>query len=333
MKKKIVFLTEGSKEIGFGHIIRSISLYQAFEEAGIRSSLIVNGDEYVSELINEYDSIILDWINDKANLEYQIKNADIAIIDSYTADLSIYNKVEQVVRTPVYFDDFKRLNYPRGIIINGSLNAEAINYQKKDDIVYLLGSSFLTLRKEFWNLPAKEINENIDNILLTFGGSDERNLTPCILQSISHMIPQAARHIIIGKGFDEENIINIKKYKINNTYLYMHPEAELIKNIMLESDVAISSAGQTLCELARIGSPAIAITTYDNQINNAMGFAGTGFISYAGNWNDAGLMDNIKTALELLNNKNIREERSKSGRKAIDGNGARNITNKILSYL
>ena len=32
--KKVIILTEGGKKVGFGHITRCISLYQAFEEKG-----------------------------------------------------------------------------------------------------------------------------------------------------------------------------------------------------------------------------------------------------------------------------------------------------------
>ena len=39
---KVFIITEGSKNIGFGHITRCISLYQAFEERGIIPEFIIN---------------------------------------------------------------------------------------------------------------------------------------------------------------------------------------------------------------------------------------------------------------------------------------------------
>jgi len=39
---KAFIITEGSKNIGFGHITRCISLYQAFEERGIIPEFIIN---------------------------------------------------------------------------------------------------------------------------------------------------------------------------------------------------------------------------------------------------------------------------------------------------
>ena len=50
---KVVIVTEGGKDIGFGHITRCISLYQAFEERGIIPEFIVSGDTTVASLLKE----------------------------------------------------------------------------------------------------------------------------------------------------------------------------------------------------------------------------------------------------------------------------------------
>ena len=39
---KVFIITEGGKNIGFGHITRCLSLYQAFEEKGILPKFIIN---------------------------------------------------------------------------------------------------------------------------------------------------------------------------------------------------------------------------------------------------------------------------------------------------
>jgi len=58
---KVFILTEGGEEIGFGHLIRCISLYQAFEERGITPKFVVNGDESIEDLLKNksYEILIL----------------------------------------------------------------------------------------------------------------------------------------------------------------------------------------------------------------------------------------------------------------------------------
>ena len=48
---KVTILTEGGRDTGYGHITRCTSVYQAFEERGIKSQLIVNGDETIKNLL------------------------------------------------------------------------------------------------------------------------------------------------------------------------------------------------------------------------------------------------------------------------------------------
>ena len=44
---KVFIITEGGKDIGFGHITQCLSLYQAFKEKGILPKFIINGDNNI----------------------------------------------------------------------------------------------------------------------------------------------------------------------------------------------------------------------------------------------------------------------------------------------
>lgn len=57
-----------------------------------------------------------------------------------------------------------------------------------------------------------------------------------------------------------------------NIRFFYSLDAEHMKTLMLESDVAISAGGQTLYELASVGLPTIAIQVVDNQSEDISGF-------------------------------------------------------------
>ena len=78
---------------------------------------------------------------------------------------------------PVCIDDNMRIEYPKGVVINGGIGAENMGYPLKDGVTYFLGIGYMPLRREFWDVPAKEIKKSIENIMVTFGGNDIRNLT------------------------------------------------------------------------------------------------------------------------------------------------------------
>ena len=97
--------------------------------------------------------------------------------------------------------DNNRLNYPKGLIVNGTLDASNMNYQKRDDMGYLIGNEFIPLRKDFWVIPKLKINDSIETILITLGGNDLRNLTPKILELLNYHFPNINKKIIIADSF------------------------------------------------------------------------------------------------------------------------------------
>ena len=328
---KVFIITEGEKNIGFGHITRCLSLYQAFEERGIKPKFIINGDNDIKYLLKRVNYQIFNWLDEKNKLYEIVKYGDIAIIDSYLADISVYNILSDLVKLSVYMDDNKRLDYPKGIVVNGSIYSEELNYPHRNGVTYLLGTKYTPLRKEFWEVPEKKIKEKIENIMVTFGGDDARNMTPKILAFLNEKYPNLIKNVIIGRAF--QNIDEIKKYADKNTNLIYYPDAEKMKEIMLESDIAISAGGQTTYELARVGTPTIALLLAKNQENNIKELEKIQFIINLGWWNNISIQDNILNSIIQINGENIRKEKGQNGRKCINGHGSLSIVNYLINYL
>ena len=324
---KVFVLTEGGRNLGFGHITRCTSIYQAFEEAGIESQLIVNGDQTVRDLLRDKNCKVFNWLNDRKNLLATVKNADIVFIDSYLADYGLYEKISNVVKTAVYIDDNVRLNYPRGFVLNGTLLAEQVPYPKSKEVNYLLGARYAPLRKEFWDVPAKPIRDNLETVMITFGGADIHNVTPKVLKLLTDAYPEMLKKVIIAKSL--QNTAETERLKDSNTELIYYPNAAEMKKVMLESDIAISAGGQTLYELARIGVPTIGICIAENQLHNIEGWSKSGFLKYVGWYSDENLERRLRSSVRYLANKRIRTHISEIGRKVIDGQGYKRIINAI----
>ncbi|WP_457642746.1 UDP-2,4-diacetamido-2,4,6-trideoxy-beta-L-altropyranose hydrolase [Persephonella sp.] len=325
---KVSILTEGSKNIGFGHVTRCLSLYQAFEEKGIKPELIINGDDSVSDLVKDTNYELINWLEKQNQILYRLQDRDIVVIDSYLADKTFYEKVSKIVKVPVYIDDNKRIDYPEGVVINGNIYAKELDYPSKKGITYLLGTRYTPLRKEFWEVQEKEIKEVIESIMITFGGDDIRSMTPKVLNQLVKNYPKLKKNIIIGKGFKDINKIKLLADK--NTRLIYYPDAAKMREVMLVSDIAISAGGQTLYELARIGVPTIAIIVADNQIKNVTAWEKIGFIYNAGLWKSNNVLSNINSFISKLTKKSTRKLKSITAKKIIDGYGARRIIKFLL---
>lgn len=325
---KIIIATEGGKIGGLGHIQRCLAISQAFEEKRIKSTFLINGDSSIKKALKGKNYQMSNWLKGKKGFFELVKKFDIAIIDSYLGDINFYQKLSELVKVPVYLDDNRRLDYPRGIVVNGGIHAKNISYPRIKNIRYLLGNRYVPLRKLFWEVNERKINNEIKSIMVTTGGNDPQSVMPKIAKFLKVHYPTLKKNIIIGHAF--QNIDEIKKEVDPKISLIYFPDAKKMKEVMLRSDIAISSGGQTLFELARVGVPTIAFRQAENQRLNLEAWDKAGFIEYVGDYNN--LERKLSQGLGKFSLKEERVKRIRVGLKLVDGQGARRIREALLTY-
>ena len=327
---KVKFFTEGGRGIGIGHLTRCLSLCQAFEEKGGECHFVVKGDEKVKGIVKQ-NLKLLDWVNDFHIYEQELEGADVVVIDSYMATLKHYFLACEKAKGSLFIDDFLRLEYPCGVVLNGSVYVQELNYPHKDSVEYLLGTRYIPLRKSFWEVEEKPIKDKVENILITFGGDDSRDMTPKVLMLLDKHFPHLKKLVVVGPEF--RNRENVYSFYSENVIIYENIQAEQMKNLMMQSDIAISAGGQTTYELARVGLPSVLVAVADNQLMNCMGWSKTGFAKYAGWWEDDKIFDNIVKAIKELMDINVRLSISEIGRSLVDGQGGRRVADLIKRNL
>jgi len=290
---------------------------------------IVNGDNSILNLLKGFDFRMFNWIKCAKRLFKEIAKADFIIIDSYLANKKLYSDLSKKMNgRMLMIDDYYRLDYPKGIVVNPSVQGNSLKYRRFKGVKYLLGKDYVILRDAALNAPKKVINREIKSVMLTFGGADRKNLTAKLLRILQSYCPRINKIVVIGRGFKSiERIEEIADKMINLEY---YPEAEKMIKLMLNSDVAISAGGQTLYELARIGVPTIGICVSDNQAGNILGLEREGFLKYAGRPEDINFTGNVIQAISELKEFSVRKNMSKTGQKLFDGKGAKRITSEIL---
>ena len=326
---KILILTECNSEIGFGHVTRCLSLYQAFKLKELSIELMVNGDSTIEPLLKDTEYTIFNWLDDSSKIFDYLNDFDIVIVDSYLADAEFYKCLSEIVSLGVYIDDNNRISYPKGLVVNGSIFADRLDYPSLNGVDYLLGSEFISLRREFWIVPVKKLVRNVESVMVTFGGDDLRNLTPHILRMLVEEYPKLYKKVVIGGGFKKNSkILDVIDC---NTELIYYPDARVMLKLMLESDIAVSAGGQTLYELARVGVPTIAIGVASNQTHNLENWHKIGFIEYVGFWNDINLLNNVINKMNSFNDVSTRIRKCEIGRGYVDGKGAFRIVRYCLN--
>jgi UDP-2,4-diacetamido-2,4,6-trideoxy-beta-L-altropyranose hydrolase len=273
---KVCIVTEGTAKTGYGHLTRCLALFQGFEEKNIIPTFIANCDESGKQVLKDIQIENIDWIADTEGLLKTVQGSDITIIDSYLAELSLYEKVSAGTKRCVYLDDTQRLQYPPGVIINGAVGAEDLSYQNANGNDLLLGLEYTPLRKEFWDINVNAGTKSKTDILVTIGAQDYDEISIGVLEVLLKNFPQYSYHVVLGFHDFGEKLTLFKKSK--QVTFYDSLNASEMRNLMYKCWLAVSAAGQTSYELARCGVGMILILVAENQLGNITGWSKKGLI-------------------------------------------------------
>lgn len=318
----VFILTEAGQKVGFGHLSRCSAVYHAFVRRGIKPVMIVNGDQGIGDFLKGIHHDVFDWLGGFQELLSRIAGADIVFIDSYLADEAKYRDIASTVTLTACIDDYKRIRYPQGVVINGLIYAPQMNYPSGKGVEYLLGARFAFLRKAFWKVSSKKISPQIKNIFMTFGGSDFLDLAPQTLSKVIEHYPDAQKTVVISQFY--KNINAVKKEADQRTKIVIDASESEMKRLMLKADVAVSASGQTLSELAVLGVPGVAVCVADNQRHNWKAWTKRGFIAAQPNANS------IVKGLTQLQSWTVRKRASAQLRKSISASGAFKIADALV---
>lgn len=244
----VAFYTEAGSKRGMGHLVRCYTLFQYFQKYTTKVEFFIDSDRDYSDSFEALNSFRWDTL--QCN-----KNYDAIFIDSYEADISIYKKLFHKTKLLICIDDYERLDYPAGIIINFAPDAKELFFKnKKSDTIYLLGLKYIPIREELQNTD----KEKKEQIFIMLGGSDIFNISENILNAIKDTA--ISKVIVIN---DKTVAKKLKNYPYTKV-LYKPKNSELVTE-MARSLLAISTASMTLYELSFLNIPTIIIALTYNQ--------------------------------------------------------------------
>jgi len=305
------FYTEAGKKRGLGHLIRSYTIYEKFKSLNVKSSFFLDSDIDFTHKFGDIKYFKWSELN-------TVSGYDIIFIDSYEADISLYEEISKSCRLAVFIDDYSRLDYPKGVILNFLPGANKLFFkQKKEKNTYLLGPEYIPTREQFLNsTPVKQ-----NQIFIMLGGTDIANLSLNILDCLKDI--DTKKVIVVNNKSVAEKLSKNQDAHV----LFQPTDKELAKN-MANSSLAIATASMSLYELAYFKIPAIILTVAKNQEIGAKQLIKYHFALKSISIEDKFLENKVKkeaTKQYLKNNLIINE--------SIDGQGAQRIFNNVMEMI
>ena len=340
---KIFFRADGNKNIGWGHVMRSISIASAFRKTG-SECVFVCADTAMVEVLDNYDFEHIVLNTDYTQMESEIDQfseiiikhkPDILFVDSYFVTYNYLSACKNLCKT-VYIDDVYSFPYPVDVLINYNVYADKEKYlelYKEESNIpkFVLGLSYVPLREEFKGIEY-ELRTVVKNVFVSTGGSDEAGLVLKLINVLlvkEEMTKGTKYHFILGSFEpDREEIYKLeKKYE----WIVVHEKVKRMSEIMSISDIAISASGSTLYELCACGIPTITYILADNQIEGATTFEKKGLMINAGDLREkdfsASRIDKLEEIYFSPEKRTILHNKIKS---FVDGNGSDTIVEYFI---
>ena len=255
-KKNIFIRVDGAPQLGFGHIYRSIALY---------NNLLPNKVTFLSKSHNEYqigfdylrslNLKVLSVSSDNETIDIIEKSkCDILVNDILDTEESYMEKLKHTGIFVVNFEDLGTGGVKADLVIN-ELYPSPISYNKK----YLSGLKYAVLNPVFERVKVEsEISRNVDRIIVTFGGTDPSGLTIKAIKSLEEINFKGKVDIVVGPG--NQRIIDISKLISNSTLrIEKHFKVLNMAELISKADLAITSAGRTVTELIAMSVPGIVL--------------------------------------------------------------------------
>lgn len=352
----VIFRADANHSIGMGHIMRCLSIADAFKDIGYRVSFIV-ADDGITNIVHDrgYETVILhsDFSSMEEEIDYwPLIHPDYIIVDSYYVTSKYLQELNKFGKRIVYIDDVYAFPYPVDVLVNYGINCNRDIYQLLYDdsnikLPYcIIGPEYAPLRSMFQGIEKKVQAKTVRNILVSTGGADELHIAlTMVYDLLKRNEDKYTYHFLIGKmNTDKEKIYSL--IRDNNPKYVLHESVSDMKSLIYSCDLVVSAAGSTLYEICACGVPFVTYGLADNQIPAAKKFDDMGLGVYIGDLRDPatvnpsdiisgklkeGVTDLIfSTCCELAKDYDRRVEMGKRMQELIDGYGAKRIVSKII---
>lgn len=267
-RKKILFVVSGHHEIGLGHVYNTLLI----------ANDIMNHD--IEFLVDDKSRLAYEKIVSKNYTVHMQENEDIVedirrlapqvvINDRLDTSEDYMATLKQACIKLINFEDLGAGARFADIVIN------AIYPEREILPRHYFGHRYFILRDEFLLTSAREITEQVGNVLLTFGGVDPNNYTRMVIDAIYPFCAEQGIKISVVAGFGYSHYETLEPYHDIKVFSNSMNIAEHMSN----ADIIFTSAGRTAYEVAAMRVPSIVLAQNERELTHLFATAEHGFLN------------------------------------------------------
>jgi spore coat polysaccharide biosynthesis predicted glycosyltransferase SpsG len=300
----IALVADAGPRDGLGHLSRSTALAVALMRSGAE---VLGYGHRAGRPVSRGE---IEWLPEPALESVAVPTeAEVVVIDSYTIELRRARKIASG-RPLVLFDDSG--SPPDAELVIAPLTAA----EGRGSV--LVGPEHCCLGPEYWDPPARSIAEDVRAVLVASGGGDPTGRVTETAGAVAEALPRAEVTVVIGPQSGAEAPGGVRELRA--------PES--LREPLLESDLAVIAAGQTMLEALALGTPAAAGVVAENQRLGAERLTRLGAVEPVDPPTPSAM---AVAAAALALDRNRRRALSEGAQRAIDGRGALRVAERVLA--
>ena len=292
-RKRIVFRVIGNTEIGMGHIFRSLALAHEISDHEVR-------------FVCDHESSLA--ANKLAGYDYWLETYQREEIEEKIIELQPDLVINDVLNTSE--DYIKRLIAKNIVVVNfedlgsGAPYANlTINELYEDPILegenILWGHRYFFVRDEFVGSRPHTSKEQVRALLITFGGTDYSDLASITYKAVYKFCQEQGVkiYIVTGEGYGKKEELHNEIKKSGFADVEFIHSTGVMSAIMEKTQIAITSNGRTIYELAHMNIPAIVVPHHAREKTHLFADHSKGFVNlglYEGEETDKKILAELK---------------------------------------
>ncbi len=338
LKADLLFLTEADSTLGTGHLVETFQIASQCQADGLHPVVLVP-QAVSSELLDQAPVPVrkitgLDPSLLAAEMESWIPGVRLIMTNLRQISALQVKALTGAVHKVICLDEFGQRHLPCDVVINPTPVAAYHRYSSdRSGFQIHAGPAYMALHPRYADarLSLKPINGPIRSVLISMGGVDRTGATLRIVEALKEWPSDAKREIVLGALFPwEKELEKLLSGSTASWEIHRHPPS--LVDLLRRADVGIAAGGNTLCEMACVGTPAVVLYEDPHEGEQGRAFQSSGFGTCLG----AGTQvpgHLLREALDHLEDPQTRRTQGQAGMRLVDGQGISRIGRIVAEQL
>ncbi len=334
---RVLFVVDGTATTGLGHVVRCSALAAALKRSGVASTFLAGGHPGVKDKVVAVGAThVRDSRGGQGTIDVdeilgvaRATQSSAIVVDSYFADAGTLQALHAAGFVLIVLDDLAGFEISADLVVNGSAHASTLRYRTRSTTTrLLLGPIYALLREPFWQASPRVSRPRVADVLVTMGGGNTGALALPVVAALDDVDVEFDL-AVMQSALAPPLAITPTRHRARTLVDPLD-----VRSCLAQADLAVCAGGQTIYELAAVGTPAVAVQVSSNQAGSLAAMAASGVLRAVGALDDADVWQSMRRAVaELCERHDERQAMSAAGQRLVDGRGAVRVAEAVADLV